>query len=423
VPLAFSAEKFALLLALSFFFGLSFEDFYAKRAERPGGIRTFPLLALAGAGLYLLQPANGLPFAAGLLVLGAWLYAYYRAAASGKEPGAERSASLMVPVCSLLAYILGPVTLLEPAWVAVGYTVAGVLLLWGRQPLHDLARSVPAEEIFTLGKFLVLTGIVLPLLPDQPVVAFARITPYQVWLAVVAVSAISYASYLLQRYLAPKSGGLLAAALGGLYSSTVTTVVLARHARQQPAGKAEFCAGIVLATAVMYLRLGAVVAAFDWRLAYALAPSLLSLCVIGLAIAGLNYWLGAKSAAGADAPAAWRNPLEFTAAAIFAAIFVLVSLVASFVQGRFGSAGEYWLAAVVGVSDIDPFVLSVAQATTDSPSRTVGVVAILIAASSNNLLKAGYALGFAGFRNTLPATVALILLATCSAGLALSAAS
>jgi uncharacterized membrane protein (DUF4010 family) len=422
VPLSLSAEKLALLLALSFFFGLSFEDFYAKRAERPGGIRTFPLLALAGAGLYLLQPTNALPFAAGLLVLGAWLYAYYRAAATGEDPTAEGSRSLMVPICSLLAYILGPVTLSEPAWVAVSYTVAGVLLLWGRQQLHDLARSVPAEEIFTLGKFLVLTGIVLPLLPDQPVLAFARITPYQVWLAVVAVSAVSYASYLLQRYLAPKRGSLVAAALGGLYSSTVTTAVLARHARQQPARKAEFCAGIVLATSVMYLRVDAVIAAFDWRLAYALAPSLLGLCALGLVIAALLYWFGAKSTNDAYTPQAWRNPLELTAAAIFAAIFVVVSLTSAFVQGRFGSAGEYWLAAVVGVSDIDPFVLSVAQSTTDNPSRAVGVVAILIAASSNNLLKAGYALGFAGFKNALPAAAALGLLTAGGAVLALSAA-
>jgi hypothetical protein len=43
----------ALLLGLSLFFGLAFEEFYAHQRTQPGGVRTFPLLALAGAMLYL----------------------------------------------------------------------------------------------------------------------------------------------------------------------------------------------------------------------------------------------------------------------------------------------------------------------------------------------------------------------------------
>jgi hypothetical protein len=74
-----SPQNLALILGLSFFFGLAYEDFYAQRAlYRPGGVRTFPLLALLGAGLYLVEPAHALAFSAGLLVLGAWLHAWYR---------------------------------------------------------------------------------------------------------------------------------------------------------------------------------------------------------------------------------------------------------------------------------------------------------------------------------------------------------
>ena len=288
------AQKLALLLALSFFFGLAFEDFYASRAERPGGVRTFPLLALVGAGLYWLQPKSGLLLAVGLLVLGAWLFAYYRAELKTRSSDEHPSSSLMVPVCNLLAFLLGPVSLAAPAWVAVSFAVAGVLLLFGRQQLHDLARKVPGEEIFTLGKFLVLSGIILPLLPDQPVFSFASVTPYKVWLAVVVVSAISYASYLVQRYLVPRQGSLLAALLGGLYSSTATTVALAREARAQPERQAELSAGIVLATAIMYLRIAVVIAIFDWQLALALAPTLLGLSLLAAGLAALCYWRGRR---------------------------------------------------------------------------------------------------------------------------------
>ena len=93
-------------------------------------------------------------------------------------------------------------------WDPVGLTVVAVLLLSSRERLHALAYRIPGEEVITLGKFLVLSGIILPLLPNQPVTSWTTITPYQVWLAVVAISALSYGSYLTQRYL-PLGGSIL----------------------------------------------------------------------------------------------------------------------------------------------------------------------------------------------------------------------
>src|ERR1700726_3266229 len=140
----------------------------------------------------------------------------------------------MVPVCNVLAYLLGPVALAEPPWVTVGATVTAVLLLTARQELHALALRIELGEIVNAGRFLLLTGFILPLLPDTPVTDLTSITPRQVWLAGVAVCSVSYASSLLQRYVAPASAALLTAVLGGLYSSTATTVVLSRRARAEP---------------------------------------------------------------------------------------------------------------------------------------------------------------------------------------------
>ncbi len=103
-----------------------------------------------------------------------------------------------------------------------------MILVGSRKLLHDFVARVPKEEAVTLAQFLLLVGVVLPLLYGAPKIPFTEITPFSVWLAVVAVSALSYASYLLQRYVLPQGGILVSAALGGLYSSTATTVVLAR---------------------------------------------------------------------------------------------------------------------------------------------------------------------------------------------------
>lgn len=409
-----SAEKFALLLALSFFFGLAFEGFYWQSgASRPGGVRTFPLISLSGALLYLIEPQHALAFSVGLLVLGAWLYPYYQTQVAQPDTAAGQDGDgIMVPMCNLVAFVLGPVALKWPVWVPIGLTVSSVLFLRARVRLHALAQKIPGQELITLGQFLVLTGIVLPLLPNEPVTKWTPITPFQAWLAVVAVSSVSYGSYLVQRLLAPKRGVFLASLMGGLYSSTATTVVLARRLREQPANAHEYQSGIVLATAMMYLRLGALIAVFNLPLAMALSPSLAVLFVVAVALAALCLWLGARPRADENLePPKPGNPLELGAAVLFAILFVLVSLASTWVKLKFGEPGVWTLAGIVGVTDINPFVLSLAQGGVQGLPLKVMVVAVLIATSSNNLLKGAYTVIFSGWRISLLPLAAMVLLA------------
>ena len=300
-----SPVKVSILLGLSFFFGLAFEGFYAKsQGSRPGGIRTFPLISLSGALLYALEPDHAIAFCVGLVVLGIWLYPYYQAEVSRDSNPENSSDGIMVPMCNLVAYILGPVALTLEPWIAFGLAVAAVLLLQARERLHALAQTLPMAEVITLGQFLILTGIVLPLLPDTPVTKLSPITPFQVWLAVVVVSSLSYGSYLLQKLLSARRSLFVTSLLGGLYSSTALTVVLARRLKEDPQGQTQYQSGIVLATALMYLRLLIVVAIFNWDIARQLAPSLTALCVIGIALAALCLRVGKAAATDAAVQAA-----------------------------------------------------------------------------------------------------------------------
>ena len=325
--------RFLLLLGLGFFFGLAFEEFHGSRKQaRPGGVRSFPLLALMGALLYRLDPGRLIPVSIGLLILGAWLACYYWRHLDEIDAEGRPNVGLMVPTCNVLAYTVGPLALAEPPWVAVGTTVAAVLFLTAREKLHGFAQHIEAGEITTAGKFLILTGLILPLLPDQPVTNLTEITPHQVWLAVLAVCTVSYASYLLQRYVAPPGAGLWVALLGGFYSSTATTVVLARQARADPSTLLQAQIGIILATSVMYLRLLVIIGVFNRPLAFGLAPTLLALSAVGLVIAGLWYWIN-RADAGDKAPAkSSSNPLELGAAAVFAILFVLISLLSAWAR-------------------------------------------------------------------------------------------
>src|SRR5579871_2546708 len=148
-----SPVRLLLLLGLSFFLGLAFEDFFARsNIKRPGGIRTFPMLALGGGLLYLFDPEHLLPFTGGLLVLGSWLLIFYRRHIDEREERGEGNVGLMVLLLNVHAYLLGPVTLALPQWLAVGTTVTAVLLLTGRETLHALARRVEIREIHIAGQ-------------------------------------------------------------------------------------------------------------------------------------------------------------------------------------------------------------------------------------------------------------------------------
>ena len=175
------AGRLALALGLAVFLGLAFEEVYKREDQStPGGVRTFPMLALSGATLYLIEPKQALAFIAGLAALAIWLHAFLC-----KAPHRPNATSLMIPASNLIAYIIGPVALTQPPWVVVAVSVTAVLLLETREKLHGLIKVIPQDELLTLGKFLILVGIILPLVPNHPVTAATPLTPYHVWLAVV----------------------------------------------------------------------------------------------------------------------------------------------------------------------------------------------------------------------------------------------
>ena len=407
------AGRLGLALAMAIFIGVAFEEIYKRDApSNPGGIRTFPMLALLGSMLFLLEPKSMLAFIVGMPGVAAWLYARIRAApADQTDPS-----SLVIPTANLLAYSLGPIAITQPPWVIVAASVTAVLLLESREALHALVRTVPREEVFTLGKFLILVGLILPMLPNHPVVGWTPITPLQAWLALVAISTLSYVSYLLQRYV-PRTRSLLPAVLGGIYSSTATTVALARQQKQSGVPNSRLSAGIVTATSIMYLRIGIVVAIFNAQLALLLLPALVGLFLVGAVLAAFEWNRASTNTPTKDLPA--TNPLQLPTAVTFAAMFVIIALASAWVRARYGQTGVLGLAAISGATDVDPFVLSLAQGSVTGMTLHALAAAILIAAASNNVLKALYAVLFGSLKAC--GRPAVLLLALAVLGIAVAA--
>lgn len=379
---------FLLTLFLSLMIGLEIEE---RREQKPsfffGGIRTYPLIAISGFLLTVLAPGNFIPFTAGLLVLGGLLSIIYWSKVEKETRGFTTEFS------ALATYVLGGISGVRLYWLAVSAAVTIALLIHMKSWLEAMAKRVSGREIETLAKFLIITAIILPVVPDQAFTPL-QLNPRKIWMVVVAVSAISYGSYLLRLKFHQHAGILLSSALGGLYSSTATTVVLARQAKAGTAS-APCAGGVLLASGVMYLRLLVLLSIFNAAL---IKPLLLPfLLLAGLGIGGGAGWIliwrrrsGSSGNGLADLPEG-KNPLEFSTSFLFAGVFTIVLVITRLVLENMGQSGLLALAGLMGIADVDPFIMGLAQQSNQDIPLRLAAGSILLATVSNNLAKGVYA--------------------------------
>jgi uncharacterized membrane protein (DUF4010 family) len=383
------AVKIVVALFLSFLIGLEREERKAAGEHYAfGGVRTFPLIGLVGYSIALLSGTQIVPLMLGFLgVCGFLLLSYWRKLSVSGDP-----AGVTTEISGLATFLVGALACYGHLWIATALTVVSLLLLELKGALEKLPAQIPSDEILTFAKFLFLTAVILPIVPREELGRF-HISPFKTWLVVVAVSTISYASYVAQKLTKGRGGVLLAGFLGGAYSSTVATVALSRRAKdaQRPH---LFAAAILIASGAMYLRLIVLLALFNQSLAVSLLPAFL---VLGaLAMVGGWFWSRKPDMTTAAAPPGFEptNPLALTTAFVFALVFVIMLIASQLAIAHLGKAGLNTLAAIMGIVDVDPFVMGTMQATGTVIPLKVAAEAIVIAASSNNLVKGIYAYSF-----------------------------
>lgn len=379
------ATQLLLVFFLSFLIGLEREELKQSGRRAFGGVRTFPLLGLMGYAIAYITKGSIPAMAVGFCVVAAFMLVSY-----WFKQRYSSDAGITTELSGLVVYLTGNLVFFDHLWFACTLVVANLLLLELKDALEGLTERINGEELVTFAKFLLLTAVILPLVPNRELGPFA-INPFKTWIVVVAVGGVSYGSYLLQRWAHGRGGVFLSGVLGGIYSSTVTTVVLSRRAAT--AGRPHAYSGAILtASGLMYFRILILVGVFNRELAGMLLSGFIPLA-LGACIGGW-VWSHQPDPDGHESAQEPRihNPLQLRTAFAFALVFMGVLVLTRLAVQYLGRTGVFGLAALMGATDVDPFIMGLTQAAGTATALSVAAQAIIIATAFNNLAKGLYAL-------------------------------
>ena len=410
------AIDFATAIMLGALVGIEREKRKAEE-EKTGhiaGLRTFILLALLGAAAGWFARTLSTPWilAAALLIVGAMIVAGYFVTARSSQAGK----GLTTEIAAVVVFLLGAMVMLGYEALAIGLGVVTAAVLAYKQPLHGFVEKLGWDDVYAGVRLLIATFIALPLLPNEPIDPWGALNPYKLWLLVILISSLSLVGYVLTRLLGSNRGVALTGLVGGLASSTAVTLSFAKEGREKPGSANALACGILLAWAVMFVRVPVLVAVVNRAL---LAPLLVPFLVMAVTVgvfAAFYYFRGVSTEKGGSAKGEVdvKNPFSLLAAAKFGALFAVILLAVKIVQQTMPPSGLYAVAALSGLVDVDAITLSMAEFAKSGEAR-VAVISIVIAALSNTLVKCSMAFAVAGLTLGKPLLIATI--ATLFAGI------
>jgi uncharacterized membrane protein (DUF4010 family) len=418
-------SRLGLALGIGLLIGL--ERGWRRREAEPGsraaGIRTFAISGLLGglsAALAQALSKQGLgeaPSVAGGIVLGVAFAAYSVVITlfSRDENRAAGSLSATTAIAGILTFALGAYALLGDMRIAAGAAVATTALLASREKLHGWVEKITWPELRSAVVLLAMTFIALPILPNEPLGPFGGVNLREVWIIAIVLASVSFLGYMAVKYFGVRRGLLLAAAAGGLASSTAVTITNARHAAAGEGALRPLAAGVAIASAVMFLRVAGIVAVLKPELIVLVAPALLAaaLAAVGFAVA---WMIWGKADSREYRSGKFRNPFDFLSIVGFAVFLGAIIVLSRAVAEAFGAAGAVAGAIVVGLADVDAVTVSMLRLTPDTLSRAQAVLSILAAVASDTVSKV--AIGAAIGRGWFAADLAAMALGSLAVGAA-----
>lgn len=352
--------------------------------QRPAGARTFALMGLTGcaAALAADELNSALVFAAVMVSMCALIIAAYIMTSKHRT-------GMTTEVASILILIVGALCYWDEITLAGALAVTTTVLLSVKGEVQRFVRNLTPEDVRSTLVFAVITVIILPVLPDEGLgeKPLDVLNPRQIWLMVVFISGISFLGYILNKFLGASRGVVLTGLLGGVVSSTASTMSFAQRSKENPELAKSLGLAIMLTWTVMYARVTVIVAVISNHLLNELWLPLSLNMAVGAAYA---TWLYYSQREHTSEEFQYNNPFRLRPALEFGALFAVILVVARAAQLNLGDAGVFLSSAIGGSVDVNAITLSMSDL---ANGRNIGTVlaaqAVMLATISNMVVKGG----------------------------------
>jgi len=390
--IAFEQVGVALLLGLL----VGFER--ERAGHEIAGIRTFALITVFGAIAALLARVYGdWVIAAGVIGVAAMMVLEN----VGRMESGEAHPGLTTEVAALVMYGLGALIVGGSMSLAVAIGGAVAILLYWKKPLHEFVRGLEEQDVRAISRLVLIGLVVLPVLPDKTYGPYDVLNPFRIWLMVVLIVGISLGGYIIRKFLGEKAGMILGGVLGGLISSTATTVSFARRSRNAPSVSPAAATVIMIASTIVFVRVAFEVAVVAPGILWQVIPPLAAMAGAMAIIAAVSYFFSGGRSQEIPKP---EDPAELKAAVIFGLLYAIVLFAVAAAKENFGDQGLYFVAALSGLTDMDAITLSTAQMIeAERVPVDTGWRMMLVGALCNNAFKVG-AVAVLGHRRLLRRT-------------------
>jgi uncharacterized membrane protein (DUF4010 family) len=402
LPLAEVALTFAASAAVGLLVGLERE----RNPSAKAGLRTFALIAVLGTLTAMLAQAvgSGWVLALGLAVVGASLAGAYLV-----DPRtAAGDAGMTTVIAAMVVFCLGAINFHGYRVLAVAIGITMTALLHFKIELEGAARRLTPRDIRSMLQFGAVTAVILPLLPDRAYGPYGSLNPFHIWLMVVLISGVSLAGYVAWRLTRDGRGVILTGLLGGLVSSTATSVVYARHAQRATLPAPDCVVVIALANCAMLARVLLIVLIVAPRVAAPAAIALLPALLFAVwpVVEGWSKSDHRLDSAAQD----YRNPANLLTSVLFGAGYALMLVVSAWLSDTLGTRGVYGFAVVSGLTDVDAITLSSLRLfNVGTLATNAAATAIVLGVGANLVMKATLVatLGGASLRRAGPQALLL----------------
>lgn len=383
-----------------------------KGGKSPFGIRTSILISLVGAvAAYMGQNYDPMVFILTTitfftLVLMAYGFLSYKMSRIG----------LTAEVSVILLYIYGAMCTTGYVQLAVIMGIFTTLVLTTKTYLRGFAAKMKTNELFDTIKFAIIAFIVLPFLPDKnyddqildpflpaipaDLATIDVLNPNRIWLLIVFVSGISFVGYMLVKFFGKKVGISLTGLMGGLYSSTATSMTLAAKSKVLTKTTTPFLAGIILALAISYTKSFIFIRALSEDLFNrVLLP--LGLMFLYLSAVGIYLFFKSKKEKISETKG-FESPFKLKKAITLGG-FIVAALLAAKITLSFAGVELYYVVATLSalLAIDDPIVISTAATTGTLIELEDAKNIILLVTFLNMVQKAGIVYAF-GNRKLVP---------------------